>query len=109
MQGFDRSAKFYNEMYVKAEEYEATEYGEFSFGRGTRIIYRGELFLNRNLVFFFFLFFFTIMSTLYTSSFFEQEIGDSRHVYFFLIGGEKLELVSQNRRSRLSVILPYVR
>lgn len=49
------------------------------------------------------------MSTLYTSSFFEQEIGDSRHVYFFLIGGEKLELVSQNRRSRLSVILPYVR
>lgn len=103
MQGFDRSAKFYNEMYVKAEEY-----GEFSFGRGTRIIYRGELFLNRNLVFFFFLFF-TIMSTLYTSSFFEQEIGDSRHVYFFLIGGEKLELVSQNRRSRLSVILPYVR
>lgn len=58
MQGFDRSAKFYNEMYVKAEEYEATYYGEFSFGRGTRIIYRGELFLNRNLVFFFFLFFF---------------------------------------------------
>lgn len=103
MQGFDRSAKFYNEMYVKAEEY-----GEFSFGRGTRIIYRGELFLNRNLVFFFFLFF-TIMSMLYTSSFFEQEIGDSRHVYFSLIGGEKLELVSQNRRSRLSVILPYVR
>lgn len=49
------------------------------------------------------------MSTLYTSSFFEQEIGDSRHVYFFLIEGEKLELVSQNRRSRLSVILPYVR